>query len=188
MLGSIKKYSSPSETGDHPEMDTSKLLDDKGHRKYQMLIGMLVWVVTVGRIDMAHATSSLSRFTACPRQGHVERLLRVFRYLKKWPNWRIVADSREPIYYKGAQDALDMDYAEELGDQYPETHEEINTNAHSPLVEEMEITVFWTRITRMTKLPGNLLLGRTRVLFQQAAGRNFHLDLRRRILRNENCC
>jgi hypothetical protein len=57
MFGSVKKYSSPSETGDHPEMDTSKLLDDEGHQKYQMLIGMLVRVVTIGRIDVAHATS-----------------------------------------------------------------------------------------------------------------------------------
>jgi hypothetical protein len=31
MFGSVKKYSSPSETGDHPKMDTSKLLDDEGH-------------------------------------------------------------------------------------------------------------------------------------------------------------
>jgi hypothetical protein len=122
-------------------MDTSKLLNGEGHRKYQMLIGMLVWVVTIGRIDVAHATSSLSRFTACPRQGHLERLLRVLGYLKKRANRRIVVDSREPIY-KGGQDALGMDYTDELGDQCPEAHEEIDTNAPSPLVEEMEITVF----------------------------------------------
>jgi hypothetical protein len=141
MFGSVKKYSSPSETVDHPKMDTSKLLNDKGHRKYQMLIGMLVWVVTIGRIDVAHATPFLSRFTACPWQGHLERLLRVFGYLKKQPNRRIVVDSREPIY-EGGQDALDMDYTKELGDQYPEAHKEIDTNPPSPLVKEMEITVF----------------------------------------------
>jgi hypothetical protein len=141
MFGSAKKYSSQSETGDHPKRDTSKLLNDEGHRKYQMLIGMLVWVGTIGKLEVAHATSSLSRFTACPGQGHLERLLRVFGYLKKRPNRMIVVDSREPIY-KGGQDALSMDYTEELGDQYPEAHKEIVTNAPSPLVEEMEITVF----------------------------------------------
>jgi hypothetical protein len=81
-------------------------------------------------------TSSLSRFTAYPQQGHLERLLRVFRYLKKGPNRRIVVDSWGPIY-KGWQDSLDMDYTKELGDQYPEAHEEIDTNAPSPLVEEI---------------------------------------------------
>jgi hypothetical protein len=85
MFGSVKKYSSLSETGDHPEMDTSKLLDDEGHKKYQLLIGILVWVVTIGRIDTAHATSSLSRFKACPREGYLYRLFRVLGYLKKGP-------------------------------------------------------------------------------------------------------
>jgi hypothetical protein len=97
MFESVKKYSSLLETGNHPGIDSSKLLDDEEHQKYQMLIGMLVWVVTIGRIDVAHATSSLSRFTACPRQGHLERLLRVSGYLKKRPNRRIVVDSQEPI-------------------------------------------------------------------------------------------
>jgi hypothetical protein len=35
-----------------------------------------------------------------------------------------------------------MDYTKELGDLYPEAHEEIDTNAPAPLVKEMEITVF----------------------------------------------
>jgi hypothetical protein len=105
-----------------------------------MLIGMLVWVVAIGRKDIAHATTSLSRFTACPWQGHLEPLFRVFGYLKKQPNQRIVVDSWEPIY-EGGQDALDMDYTEELGDQYREAHKEIDTNAPNPLVEGKEITV-----------------------------------------------
>jgi hypothetical protein len=83
----------------------------------------------------------LSRFTACPRQGHLGLFLRVFRHFKKRPNRRIVVDSWEP-FYEGGQDALDMDYAKELGDQYADAHEEIATDAPSPLVEEMEITVF----------------------------------------------
>jgi hypothetical protein len=154
MFGSVKKYSSLSKNGDHPKMDTSKVLNNEGHQKYQMLIGMLVWVVLIGRIDVPHAMSSLSRFRACPWQGHIKRLFRVFRYLKKRPNWRIVVNSWERIY-EGGQDALDMDYTKELGDLYLETHEEIDTNAPVPLVEEMEITFLWTWITRMTNLPGN---------------------------------
>jgi hypothetical protein len=86
MIGPLRKYSNPSETGDHPEMDTSAILGDEDHQKYQMLIGMLVWIVIIGRIDVAHATPSLSRFTACPRQGHMDQALRVFGYLKKRPN------------------------------------------------------------------------------------------------------
>jgi hypothetical protein len=97
MFGSLKKHSHPEETRDHPELDESKVMDDDGHRKYQMLMGILVWLVVIGRIDVAHATSSLLRFTACPRKGHLDRVLRVFGYLKKRPNRQIVVNSRDPI-------------------------------------------------------------------------------------------
>jgi hypothetical protein len=137
----FEKYSCPSETGNHPELDSTPLLSDNEHQKYQMLIGILVWVVTIGRIDVAHATSSLSRFTACPQKGHLERLLRVFGYLKKRPNWRIVVDSRDPIY-KGGEDSLSRAFTKELGNQYPGAFEEINANLPKPLINKIEITVF----------------------------------------------
>jgi hypothetical protein len=73
MFGSLKKHSHPMETGDHPELDESDIMSDEGHQKYQMLMGILVWVVTIGRINVAHSTSSLSRFTACPQKGHQDR-------------------------------------------------------------------------------------------------------------------
>jgi hypothetical protein len=73
MFGALTKNSTPLPAGDHPEMDDSELCSDDEHRKFQMLMGMLNWVVTIGRLDVAHATMSLSRFAACPRKGHLER-------------------------------------------------------------------------------------------------------------------
>lgn len=72
IFGKLMKRDVPMKHGDHPEEDGSELLDDDDHRKYQMLIGMLNWVVTIGRIDIAYAVSSLSRFVAAPRKGHLE--------------------------------------------------------------------------------------------------------------------
>ncbi|CAJ1970506.1 unnamed protein product [Cylindrotheca closterium] len=43
----------------HPEEDKSKFLDDAGKRQYQMLVGMAQWAVTIGRMDIAYAVSSL---------------------------------------------------------------------------------------------------------------------------------
>ena len=83
MFGNLKKYNNPWETEDQPELDKRKVFDDTGHKKYQILIGMLVWVVKIGRIEVAHVMSSLSRFTVCPRQFHLDRVLRVFGHLKK---------------------------------------------------------------------------------------------------------
>ena len=75
IFGALKKFDNPSETGNHPELDNLAALDDTEHQKYQALIGMLVWIVTIGHLDIAHAMASLSRFTAHPHQGHVKHLL-----------------------------------------------------------------------------------------------------------------
>ena len=96
----------------------SELLDDKDHQQYQMLIGMLNWIVCIGRMDVAYATAPLSRFTACPRKGHRDRALRIFGYLKKYKNRRIVIDSRDTIRV-GGKDALNLDFAKMFEGVYP---------------------------------------------------------------------
>ena len=90
---------------------------------------------------MAHATSSLSRFSTCPREGHLARALRVFGFLKKRPNRRYVVDSRDPIL-RGGEKALQKDFTLELGALYPDAAEEIDANLTMPLVEKISITVF----------------------------------------------
>ena len=170
MFGSLKKYSVPLPAGDHPEMDTSELLNDDGHRKYQMLVGMLNWVVTIGRFDIAHATSSMSRFSSCPRKGHLDRLLRIFGYLKKRNNRRYVVDSRNPIFH-GGEDEFGRDYAKEFQGEYPDAVEEIDQGIPDPLVDEMEITVFvdsdhaHDKMTRRSITGIMIFVGRTPVFY-----------------------
>ena len=54
----LPKKDTPMVDGeDHPEEDTSELLNDKDHQQYQMLIGMLHWIVCIGRMDVAFATA-----------------------------------------------------------------------------------------------------------------------------------
>ena len=141
IFGELKKYTHPQDVGDHPELDNSEILGDSDHKKYQMLIGMLVWLNTLGRSDISHATASLSRFTACPRVGHLDRVLRVFGYLKMKPNRRIVIDSDDPGL-TGAEEALSKDYTLELGSRYPDSFEEIDVNLPEPIIDEIKITTF----------------------------------------------
>ena len=61
-----KKAPSPLEHGDHPELDTSPLLDVEGIKIYQSLIGSLQWAIQIGRLDVATATMTMSRFRAFP--------------------------------------------------------------------------------------------------------------------------
>jgi hypothetical protein len=146
------------------------MLSDDNHRKFQMLIGMLVWIVTIGRFDVAYATASLSRFTAAPRKGHLDRVLRVFGYLKKRNNRRIMVDSENPGF-SGASEMLDYDYSEEFKEQYPDACEEIDAKLPEALIDEMAITVFvdsdhaHDKITRRSITGIIMFVGRTPVYY-----------------------
>ena len=86
----------PMTAGSHPESDNTNLLDDDEHTLYMQLIGIGVWITSIGRFDIAYAISSLSRFSAKPREGHLIELKRVFAYLKRYQDRRHLIDSRDP--------------------------------------------------------------------------------------------
>ena len=79
-----REYTSPLEKGDHPEIDNSEELNEEGIKKYQTMIGCLQWAVSLGRLDIQIAAMTMSRFRVAPRQGHLDRLKRMYGYLKKF--------------------------------------------------------------------------------------------------------
>ncbi|MGH3053464.1 MAG: reverse transcriptase domain-containing protein, partial [Gaiellaceae bacterium] len=88
-----KKHSStPLENGYHPEICDSPLLNDDEANYYQSLIGVLQWIVELGRIDIAYSVSAMSRFTTMPRESHLRNVLRIFAYLKSHVRSRLVMD------------------------------------------------------------------------------------------------
>ena len=73
-------------------MDTSPLLGESDHWKFQMLIGVSQWLVTtigLGRPDLCYSVSLLSRFMVCPHETRLHLALHIFGYLKKFPDKRI---------------------------------------------------------------------------------------------------
>ena len=86
----------PLPTSYRPEMDVSPLLDPDDANYYQSLIGILRWTVEIGRIDITTETSMLAAHLAMPRHGHLLAAIRVFAYLKKKHNARIVFDPTYP--------------------------------------------------------------------------------------------
>ncbi len=143
MFGTLIKHDIPMVSGDHLELDESKHLNDEEHTKFQMLIGMLNWIVTIGRIDIAFAVSSLSRFIACPRQGHIDRALYVFGYLKKYPNRRIRTDSRNPtVVVNGAEGDLEIDIFKKLMERYPDAKEQNDNKLPVPLFDELAVSAY----------------------------------------------
>ena len=89
---------SPLVAGDHPELDYSELLDNQGISNYQSLIGMLQWAVTIGRFDIQVAVTTMSSFRAYPRVGHLERVKRIFAYLKQFDQAAIRFRTHLPDY------------------------------------------------------------------------------------------
>jgi hypothetical protein len=71
---------------DHPELDTSELLDFDGIKIYQSLTGSLQWVIQIGRFDITTSTMTLSKFRAAPRKGHLDRIKRIYGYLSRIRN------------------------------------------------------------------------------------------------------
>jgi hypothetical protein len=95
---SSNNITSPLEKGDHPELDTSDLLDADGQQKYQSLIGSMQWAVSLGRFDIQVAVMTMSGFRVAPRQGHLDRLKRVYSYLTKMRHSVIRVRTDEPDY------------------------------------------------------------------------------------------
>jgi hypothetical protein len=75
---------SPLEKGDHPELDTTPILDPEGVQQYQSLIGSMQWAISLGRLDICTAIMTLSSFNAAPRTGHLSRAKRVVGYLNRF--------------------------------------------------------------------------------------------------------
>ena len=86
----------PFPTGYRPELDLTPELNDIDHTYYQSQIGILRWMVELGRTDIITEVSELSSFLAMPREGHLEVVFRIFSYLKYKKNSAMVFDPSYP--------------------------------------------------------------------------------------------
>ena len=93
-----RNVTSPLEKGDNPELDMSPLLDDDGISKYQSLIGVLQWAITLGRFDIATSVMTMSGFRVGPTEGHLERVRRICGYLSKMKHGFIRVRTDEPDF------------------------------------------------------------------------------------------
>ena len=45
------------------------------------MIGSAQWAISLGRFDIHTSVMSMSRFRIAPRQGHMDRMKRIYGYL-----------------------------------------------------------------------------------------------------------
>ena len=91
------KALTPICTSYRPEIDTTPELNAVDSAYYQSLIGILRWMVELGRVDICLEVSMLSSHLALPRQGHLEQLYHIFSYLKRNHNSEMIFDPSNPV-------------------------------------------------------------------------------------------
>ena len=93
------KADTPLTTTYRPELDVSRELNEVDAAYYQSLIGILRWMVELGQVDVCLKVSMMSSHLALPREGHLEQVLHIFAYLKKYHNTELVYDPNEKAMY-----------------------------------------------------------------------------------------
>jgi uncharacterized protein (DUF2249 family) len=104
------------------------------------MIGMLQWTVSIGRLDICYAVSSMSRFCISPREGHLQRVFRIFGYLKKYPNKAIGIVDKDPVINRNELEEFHNSY--DFEDQYAYAYEEIDERFPEPLGKELPVSIF----------------------------------------------
>ena len=90
------KAEAPFASGYRPEVDVSRELVPEDASYFQSLIGVLRWIVELGRVDICLEVSMMSSHLALPREGHLECLYHMFAYLGKYHNAEMLYDPTEP--------------------------------------------------------------------------------------------
>jgi hypothetical protein len=91
-----QRADTPMQTSYRPELDVSPELGPRDSAYYQSLIGILRWMVELGRVDICLECSLMSAHLAMPRQGHLKQVLHIFGHLKRHHNAELVFDPTLP--------------------------------------------------------------------------------------------
>jgi hypothetical protein len=104
----------------HPEVDDSPPFTEDDSAKYRSIIGCFIWIIVLGRFDIAYATSAMSRFDMLPREGHLKAVKRILSNLKTFLKGRVIIDTSYPEH--SVYPVEDHSYWLEF---YPDANEEI---------------------------------------------------------------
>ena len=119
-------------------MDVSPVLSPDEASYFQTIIGVMIWMIDLGRIYIAVEVSQLSSFLAMPRQGNIVNALHIMSYLKIKQNSRFVLDPSYP--------GIDMSESKS-NDNWATFYEDVQEakplNALKPLGKEVTLRMFF---------------------------------------------
>ena len=132
-----KKTPTPMVHGYRPELDTTPELNSGDANYYQSLVGILRWMVEIGRVDIITEVSEMSSYLAMPREGHLDSVIHIYSYLKCHHNCRMIFDPTYPTIEQ-EQFKDNCDWKEMYGD----VKEAIPPNAPKPRGKEVDLRLY----------------------------------------------
>jgi Reverse transcriptase (RNA-dependent DNA polymerase). len=128
---------SPWTSNYRPEIDITPELIPVKAAYYQSLIGVLRWIVELGRGDICMEVSAMASMMALPREGHLDQLFHMFAFLKTNHNGVMVFDPTEPDIDSSCFVREDWSAA-----AYGECEEELPPNMPEPRGVQMTMRAF----------------------------------------------
>ena len=130
----LKQAPNPFTMSYDPDTDVTEPLDPERANYFQSIIGVMRWMIEIGRIDIATEVSMLSSYLAYPREGHFEAALHIMSYLKAKHNSRLFLDPTYPdIDHSTFNDGADWK------EFYGDVTEALPPNAPLPRGKEVDI-------------------------------------------------
>ena len=97
---------------------------------FQELVGELRWAIEIGIVDIHTEVSMLFAYQASPRQGHLEQVIHIYGYLKKYEKLTLYFDPQVPVL--GNIATFDSNTSELFKEQYRDAEEQIPENMPHP--------------------------------------------------------
>ena len=133
----LGRVTSPWPRDYRPESDVSQELSLINALYYQFLIGVLRWIVELGRADLVMVSSALASMMALPREGNLNAVFHMFAFLKRQQNGMMVFDYSEPVINESEFEREDWPAT-----PYEKCNEDIPSNAPEPLGAEFVMRAF----------------------------------------------
>ena len=126
-----------------PELDLSSFCSNEQIHLFQQLIGMLRWLIELGRVDIQLETTKLSSYLAGPRIGHLHQALHIFKYLENHENsWIPLDPTKLDVKFTGPADETPEKRRESMKKIYQDATEEIPRNAPEPRGKSVQTNVY----------------------------------------------
>ena len=119
-----KGYKIHLDMNDHPELDNSEILEGDMAAKYLTMVGQFQWLKTLGRFDIHAQVATMSSFRSAPRQGHMDRIKRIYSYAIRTKDYAIRFRTEQPDYSFLPDQDFDWTYS-------------VNGDVHSILLDDM---------------------------------------------------